>query len=205
MCSLALKLWKVCLEYNVDISVSHIPARENCKADWLSGTSLEPHDYSLPQQVFERIVHRFERPLEINLFAFKQSHKLLKFCSLHCEPEPSYGNGFSHLWSDSVHVFPPIHLIFKVITKFLSDQVFFGTLITPYWPGIPNLPIIFPFLTSNPLFLSANPLQGPSPDTPPIPFVALTISCATAMTQEFLKTLHLCRKDNDASPILSKE
>ena len=117
----------------------------------------------------------------------------------------SNGNGFSHLWSGSVHVFPSIHLIFKVITKFLSDQVFFGTLITPYWPGIPNLPIIFPFLTSDPLFLSANPLQGPRSTHHPFHFAALTISCATAMTQEFLKTLHVCRKDNDASPILSKE
>ena len=114
------------------IRAVHLLGSQNTEADALSRMPSNDHSYSLSQAVFDDIQAHLSFPLSIDCFASRLNYKLPFYYSWQSDPLASLVCAFSTSWSDSVYLFPPVPLLPKVISKFLSDSVKRGLIITPY-------------------------------------------------------------------------
>ena len=82
-------------------------------------------------------------------------------------------------------MFPPINLISKVVKKFINNTVYEGLLVTPFWPGLSVAPMIFDLLTRDPVYISAECLEGVIPTRHQLPLVGCSISTVHVKKQAF--------------------
>ena len=152
LCSLALELWNFCIARNIMVHAIHLPGAKNTEADALSRMISDDHSYCLFQSVFDSIHSSLDFSLSVDCFASRLNYKLPLFYSWQFDPLSSKVNAFSVKWLEGCYLFPPLPLINKVLSKFVSDSPEFGLLVTPYWPSatwyatLLSLLIDFPFL-----------------------------------------------------------
>ena len=152
LCDLALELWHFCIVRNIVVKAVYLPGSLNTEADALSRMSTTDHSYTLSQSVFDSISDVLHFHLSVDCFASRLTYKLPVFYSWQFDPLSTMVNAFSSVWMDGCYLFPPLPLVNKVISKFISDSVGCGLLIAPNWPSatwfssLLTLLIDFPFL-----------------------------------------------------------
>ena len=82
---LAVSIWGWCILRNILLSAQHIPGKSNCEADSLSRQFVSNLEWSLDQDVFNRLAAITFLP-DIDLFASRLNAKLDQFVSWHPEP-----------------------------------------------------------------------------------------------------------------------
>ena len=130
LCTLALELWNFCIARNIKVQAIHLPGNLNTEADALSRMTSDDHSYCLSQTVFDSVLYNLEFSLSVDCFASRLNYKLPLFYSWQFDPISSEVNAFSVRWLGGCYLFPPLPLINKVISKFISDSLQRKTLIT---------------------------------------------------------------------------
>ena len=159
VCSLALELWNFCIARNIMVHAIHLPGSMNSEADALSRMSSDDHSYCLSQTVFESILSSLDFPLTVDCFASCLNYKLPLFYSWQFDPLSSKVNAFSVKWLGGCFLFPPLPLINKVISKFISDSPDYGLILTPYWPSASWYATLLSILIDLPFLLPAGCVQ----------------------------------------------
>ena len=190
LCSLALKLWEFCIQRNIMIKAVHVPGIDNSEADALSRMPSNDHSYFLSQEVFDNIQSNLLFPLTIDCFASRLNYKLPIYFSWNHDPLSSMVNAFSVFWPNNIYIFPPLPLINKVISKFISDSVNEGLLITPFWPSSSWYSSLLHLLIDSPFLLPPGYVLDEEKLLPKrCHFLAWPIGCNPAMQQAFLRRL----------------
>ena len=190
LCDNSIELWMFCISRNISISAMYIPGISNVKADELSRRSLSEHSYSLAFDSFLILRDSLFFPLVIDCFASRLNCKLSKYISRFRDPFSSFVNAFSLSWSDNVYLFPPIPLIARVLNKFISDNVYHGVIICPYWPSQPWFPLLLELLIDDPILLPAGSIPDPELLLPKgCQFLAWSIGSSRVLKEEYLKIL----------------
>ena len=153
LCAISLDLWEFCVTRNITISASHLSGASNVRADRLSRVEHCDHSYFLSEDVFAHLSSQLDFPLSVDCFASRLNFKLPKFVSHYFDPLSFWVNAFSLVWTDNVYLFPPLPVIHRVLTKFLSDRTGHGLLICPYWPSQPWYPSLLSLLIAPPILL----------------------------------------------------
>ena len=190
LCSLALKLWEFCIQRNIMIKAVHVPGIDNSEADALSRMPSNDHSYFLSQEVFDNIQSNLLFPLTIDCFASRLNYKLPIYFSWNHDPLSSMVDAFSVFWPNNIYIFPPLPLINKVISKFISDSVNEGLLITPFWPSSSWYSSLLHLLIDSPFLLLPGYVLDEEKLLPKrCHFLAWPIGCNPAMQQAFLRRL----------------
>ena len=153
LCDVALELWNFCISRDIRIQASYLSGRKNVVADALSRVAHVEHSYELTDECFEALCGRLPFDLEIDCFASRLDHKLSHFYSRYSDPLSSHVDAFTIVWRDNVYLFPPIPIIDRVLSKFISDSTRRGLLICPLWPSQPWFPSLLDLLIAPPILL----------------------------------------------------
>ena len=190
LCDMALDLWDFCIKRNLSIVAVHIPGIKNSRADRLSRLENSDHSYFLVKDYFNLIKENIPFSLKIDCFANRLNFKLEKFISRYLDPLNSWTDAFSVKWVDHVYLFPPIPIIHKVISKFISDKTGHGLLICPYWPSQSWFPSLLDLLIAPPFLI---PLEMVVDEDNRLPrkcqLVGWSIGSILAERMEYQKTL----------------
>ena len=129
--SLALKIFKFCLDNNISLEVEWLPRSLNTFADSISRI-VDYDDWGLTVEFYERI-SIIAGPFTVDCFATQYTAKCKKFYSKFWCPGSAGVDAFSFDWShDNNWLVPPVHLVPKTI--FHLEQCYAkGTLIVPAW------------------------------------------------------------------------
>ena len=150
---LAKELWEWCLNRDIFISAIYIPGKDNVRADYYSRNFSDSTEWSLKQEIFNRICKQFFQP-NIDLFASDLNRKLEKYVSWF-SGESSFGyDAFSMPWNElTPYLFPPFSLIGKVMNKVVTDQVDKAILVFPFWKSATWFPLVLNNIISLPIRL----------------------------------------------------
>ena len=191
MCALALKIWSFCISRKIMINALYISSVKNKKADDLSRKPFNDHSYFLPQEIFDKIQRSLPFFLTKDYFASRLNYKLPYYYSLNCDPFASKVNAFSEKWSSNIYLFPPLPLINRTLSKFISDNVITGLIITPFWASKPWFSSLLTLLIAQPFILPSGYIQDPDRVLPSkkFQFLAWPIGCDPVLQLEFQKKL----------------
>ena len=190
LCDMALDFWDFCISRNISISALHLPGVKNSKADTLSRLENSDHSYSLSQPFFELLAENLSFPLKVDCFASRLNYKLEKFFSRYPDPLSSWVDAFSVRWSDNLYLFPPIPIIHRVISKFISDNTAHGLLICPYWPSQFWFPSLLELLIAPPILIPSAMVLDENRRLPrSCLLVAWSIGCNHAEHMGFLQSM----------------
>ena len=89
----------------------------------------------------------------MDCFATRLNTKLPNFISRYADPYSSSIDAFSLPWRDKIYLFPPVPIISKVLSKFISDKVGHGLLVCPFWPSQSWFSIMLDLLIAPPFLL----------------------------------------------------
>ena len=153
LCCLALELWDYCLSHNIWLRATYYCGTENVRADRLSRVFSDNHDYHLSSSWFTALHSHLDFCLDIDLFASRLHHHLPRFSSRLPDPEAEFVDAFSFAWSSNVYLFPPVVLLCRVVSKFISDNCPLGLLIAPFRPTCPSFNSILDLCVSPPISL----------------------------------------------------
>ena len=155
------EIYDFCILNSLSIQASHLSGRLNSRADSLSRRSRD-HCYSIPLKFFKQICNIFSISPLVDLFASRLNNKLPNYFSEGPDPYASDFDAFMIPWPHSIYAFPPIHLVQKVINRFLELNIEFGILISPFWPSQPYFSSLLNILIDNPLITSASVVENSS-------------------------------------------
>ena len=190
LCDLALDFWDFCIHRNISISALHLPGVKNSRADSLSRLENSEHSYSLSQSFFELLAENLSFPLKIDCFASRLNFKLEKFFSRFPDPLSAGVDAFSVRWTDNLYLFPPIPILHRVISKFISDNTAHGLLICPYWPSQFWFPSLLELLIAPPILIPSAMVLDENHRLPrSCLLVAWSIGCNRAEHMDFLGSL----------------
>ena len=88
--------------------------------------------YFLSQDIFINIQSNLLFPLTTDCFAPRLIYKFPNYFSWNHDPLYFMINAFLVKWPNIIYIIPPLPLINKVITKFISDSVNEDLLISPF-------------------------------------------------------------------------
>lgn len=129
-------------------------------------------------------------PLKVDCFASRLNFKLENFFSRYPDPLSSWVNAFSVRWSDNLYLFPPIPIIHRVISKFISDNTAHGLLICPYWPSQFWFPSLLELLIAPPILIPSAMILDENHRLPrSCLLMACSIGCNHAEHMGFLESL----------------
>ena len=95
-------------------------------------------------------------------------------------------------WQDGCYLFPPLPVINKAVNKFISDNVNYGVLITPFWPSAVWFPTLLSCLIDVPFLLPSDCVQDEATLLPKhCRFLAWPIGCDRVLQQAFRERLPL--------------
>ena len=191
MCAIALNIWSFCISRKIMINALYISSVKNKKADALSRKPFNDHSYYLPQKVFDKIKRSLPFLLTKDYFASRLNYKLPIYYSLNRDPFASKVNAFSEKWSSNIYLFPPLPLINRTISKFISDNVKAGLIITPYWASKPWFSSLLTLLIAQPFILPSGYIQDADKVLPSkkFPFLGWPIGCDPALQLDYQKKL----------------
>ena len=153
LCDLAMELWEFCVSRGVMISAVHLPGVSNSRADRLSRMEHCDHSYALTQESFDSLCALLPFRLSVDCFASRLNFKIRKFISRYYDPLSFWVDAFSIVWTDNVYLFPPVPIIHRVISKFISDKTGHGLLVCPYWPSQSWFPSLLEMLIAPPILV----------------------------------------------------
>lgn len=137
---LALKIYDVCKENNIDFNIKWIPREQNTGADYLSRL-VDYDDWQTTKTLFTKL-NNIWGPFTVDRFASNINTHLPKFISKYCCPGTSRVNALSISWfGENNYSVPPIHLITKTIQHMSLSQCK-GALIVPHWPSAAFWPLL---------------------------------------------------------------
>ena len=191
LCAIALELWDYCLSHNIWLRAVYYCGSDNIRADRLSRVFSDDHDYHLSSSWFTILHSHLDFCLDIDVFASRIHHHLPRFSSRIPDPDAEFVDAFSFPWNESVYLFPPVVLLCRVVSKFISDNCQFGLLIAPYRPTSPVFNSILDLCVSPPISLPDSALIRESRHRRVSPLLAWSISCNRSLRAEYLKTLHV--------------
>ena len=132
--------WETCRRLDIFPHMRHIAGTLNETADALSRIS-ERDEYRISDNMFRTIVRRLG-PVEIDLFASRESARTTRYVSRTPDPAAMYCDAFSRSFPHKGgYSHPPPLLIGRVVRKFLADSCSDMILITPD-RALPSLPLI---------------------------------------------------------------
>lgn len=112
----SLDIWDLCAPHNIWLLESHIPGVDNLEADYFSCVSLDLHDYSLNQSVFNNICSQLATTgTRGDLFASCITRKPPTYVSWFLDPYAWRVNACSLQWYKIMYIFLPIYLIARTI------------------------------------------------------------------------------------------
>ena len=189
LCSLSLKLWDYCLVHNIWVRAVHLPGSNNSRADALSRTFSDNHDYYLSPFCFSILHSHFDFCLDIDLFASRISHRLPRYASRLPDPSAEFVDAFSHPWSGNLYLFPPLVILNRVISKFIAEECQFGVLIAPFCPTSPFFSSILDLCIAPPILLPENSVVREPRHCRISQMLAWTISNSASRRREYLRML----------------
>ena len=190
LCDMAIELWEFCIKRNISISAVHLPGIKNTKADFLSRLDNTDHSYSLSSSFFELLSDHLKFPLKVDCFASRLNFKLEKFFSRYPDPLCCWVEAFSVNWTDNVYLFPPVPIIHRVISKFISNKTDHGLLICPYWPSQFWFPSLLDLLIAPPILIPSDQIMDENCRLPKhCLLVAWSIGCNHAERMDYLKSM----------------
>ena len=95
----------------------------------------------------------------VDLFASRINYKLLTFYSEGPDSQASGFDAFVMPWPSPIYAFPPIHLIDKILSRFIKLNVESGLLISPFWPSQTFFPVLLDLLIDIPVLFSVSHLM----------------------------------------------
>ena len=174
------------------VKAVHLPGIRNTEADALSRMSFNDHSYSLSQSVFDSLQSSLFFSLSVDCFASRLNYKLHIFYSWRFDPLSSLVNAFSCRWIDGCYLFPPLPLINKAISKFISDDIKCGVLITPFWTSASWFSVLLSLLIDSPFILPTGCVLDEAGLLPKhCRFLAWPIGCDPALQLAFQRRLPL--------------
>jgi len=159
---------KFLIRHRISFTATHLPGILNAVADRLSRSRRRVHDYSLKRRYFIKLQKTARSPFSIDLFACRLSAQLPRFCSRLPDPKATYRDAFLIDWSrEHAFVFPPIPLIPRVISYFLSlKSLCHITLVVPTWQSAIWWPTLLQLATEPPTAIPPSNIQrGTSPSS----------------------------------------
>ena len=140
--TIALSIYRLCVQHNIFLEMDWIPRTKNEKADFISKI-VDPDDWKVSFQIFE-ILERKWGPHTIDRFASYYNKKTVRFNSRFWNPGSEAIDAFTQNWKgENNWLAPPIHLISRVILQIVHCQAQ-ATLICPEWKSAPFWPLLFP-------------------------------------------------------------
>ena len=138
----ALKINRLCSEYNIILNVVQIPRYINNVADRFS-KCFDNEDYSVTPLFFCEIQEIFNLTCNIDRFANNFNKKIEFFNSAYCCPGSAGVDSFKFHWGLPYinYLFPPPRLILGTINHLLNCNGL-GLLITPEWENSSYLPYL---------------------------------------------------------------
>lgn len=150
--SLAHEVWLWCIQNNTWLTAEFIPGVLNVDADWESRHINDRTEWSLNEDMFQKITRKFGTP-EVDLFASRLNAKLPRFVSWKPEPGAEYTNAFSFSWSNIYgYCFPPFSLIARVVRKIKLDMADVLAIV-PLWPNQAWFTPLMTLLIAHPVLL----------------------------------------------------
>ena len=153
MNNLAYDIWSWCLDRNIYISAGYLPGIENVEADFNSRHFSDSTEWMLKKDIFDRLCKHLVKP-NIDLFASRLNKQLDTFVSWFAEPGAFKIDAFNMSWNEWIpYIFPPFHLLGKVMNKIVSDEVDMALLVFPFWQTQSWFPLILNNIASFPVRL----------------------------------------------------
>lgn len=154
------EIWEWAIERNIILSAEFIAGKENTEADEASRIFDENTEWSLANQVFEKLEKQFIK-FNIDLFASRLNAKVGQYASWKPDPNALFVDAFSSNWKNySFYAFPPFSLILKTLHKIKMDHAT-GVIICPIWPTQVWFPVLMQMLVRAPLVLPPDILELP--------------------------------------------
>ena len=128
------EIWQWLLEHNCSIQAVRISSKENVAADALSRNSIQPTEWTLKRETFQKL-QEWHGPLEIDLMATPLNNKLQKFvCPFHHNMAENT-DALLINWNQykQIYLFPPVNLLPRVLQK-LQEYQHNGIIIAPWRP-----------------------------------------------------------------------
>ncbi|XP_045208922.2 uncharacterized protein LOC123560830 [Mercenaria mercenaria] len=137
----SLKIFELCLKWNIDMKIQWVPREQNSVADDIS--KLNNTDEWEVTDDFFRFVDSLWGPHNVDRFASSQNRKLKLYNSKFLDFDTEAIDAFTQDWSGCNNwLVPPIRLVSRTIFHLLHYGAV-GTLIVPKWPSASFWPIIF--------------------------------------------------------------
>src|SRR3981189_854729 len=76
---LALDIWEVAIQFNIQLQVQYIPSLENTRADFLSRMGKDHREWCFNSETIQPLIHQFN--LTIDLFTSNLDYQLPRFVS----------------------------------------------------------------------------------------------------------------------------
>ena len=174
---IARQIWMWCKERNVWVSAAYLTSKENEIADKMSRISHNNSEWSLSNEIFQKLVENFGQP-SIDMFATRLNYKCERYVAWQPDPYSVAVDAFSLDWASEklVYIFPPFCIIHKVLQKIDFDGAD-AIVIVPLWTTQPWWGKLIRLLTTCPLYFHRNRynLQHPNRDADELPRMQLLI------------------------------
>ena len=140
--------------HNVHLEARYLPGQSNVLADLLSRRNqVLGSEWSLHPQVARKLIRTWGSP-PLDLFATHLNAKLPLYCSLVPDPQAIFEDAFRHPWNDlDAYMFPPFHLVERVVARVRETPNLSMTLVAPLWPEKGWFADLLLLLTQPPLAL----------------------------------------------------
>ena len=150
--SLAVQMWKWCLDHHIFLTAEHLPGRENQIADEESRVVRDRCDWMMHPNLFSQI-RQVMGLLEVDLFASRLTHQLPRFFSWRPDPLAEATDTFTQDWSQfQGYTNPPWCLILRTLSKIQREEARV-LLIAPVWRTQPWYPLLLQLLVKIPRLL----------------------------------------------------
>ena len=121
---LTRQIWLWCIDRNIWLSSYHLAGAKNSEADFLSRESNKDTEWSLHNEIFQKIQDYFG-VCDIDLFASSKNYKIKTYASMKPDLYASVTDAFSLFWKvfNLCYIFPPFSLLGRVIQKIEQEEV----------------------------------------------------------------------------------
>lgn len=148
-------IWTWCEARRIFVYAYYIKSSDNVIADKESRRNHPDIEWSLSNDTFTYISHKFGKPA-IDLFASRINKKCIKYVAWQRDPDAFAINAFTISWSKIFfYAFPPFPVILKTLRKIVNDRAK-GIIIVPLWPTQPWFPLFKSLLISKIVTLKAD-------------------------------------------------
>lgn len=139
--TLAVSIYFICRESNIDFHPVWLPRDFNCVADALSKT-IDFDDWTTTRDFFNYI-EQLWGPFSIDRFASDKNSKTVRFNTKYWNPNSEAVDAFSQDWAhDCNWLVPPVHLICRSILHAKRCHAA-GALLVPLWSSAAYWPMLF--------------------------------------------------------------